>query len=200
MGHSEQDERLLGRQSTSKNYEFLEYSTPNNRTIRGKKGKINSPSTASFFAATTKPHVGILKKSKTTKLLYLLKHEQSGHRALKQQFAAHSHCLVKNTCSLTWWRSYSAEKKKKRLKANMAQPEPSPGSGLIICLSPTPPLHVPLTPSHIRLHSSTDYGSKTKCTQLVSPLCHTQTASVCPCCTGDLFCLTHPPLTVLLIK
>lgn len=210
MGVSERDEQLLGRQSAGKDLRIpgVQHSSPAQiiGQWRARREKFilsincrNLTPNASFFMATTKALVGTYKKSKK-QLFYLLKHEQSGHGTLKQEFAP--------CCPLSSLTRHSllpdggvTQQKKGRLQANMAQPETSPGSGLITCLSPTP-LHVHLALSHVTdCTAAKDYGSKTQCTQLVSPLRLTQTVPfVSPCCTGDLFCLTHPPPTVLLIK
>lgn len=155
-------------QSTGKNWEFLEHSTPvldrqqDNEGGRTEKS-ILCPSTASFFMATTTTQVGTCKKSET-ELLSLLKNEHSGHGALKQKLAACSplpslsrHILLPD--------GGITQQKKKGWKPTWHNQ--SPGSGLITCLSPIP-LHVHLTLSHITdCRAAKDYGSKNKCRQSI---------------------------------
>lgn len=123
--------------------------------------------------ATTKPQVWTCKKSKTCKKSLKMSNLDMGHSSKNLL-----HAVLCLHCPDTF--SYLMEnllsrRKKKWLKANTAQVETSPGSGLITCLSPTP-LHVHLTFSHITdCTAAKDYGSKNKCTQLVSPLSHKQT-------------------------
>lgn len=84
---------------------------------------------ASFYGHYKNPGgIWTCKKSKTTELLYVLKHEQSWRGALKQEFAA-CRPLPSPSRHILLPDGGATQQEKKRLKANMTQLESSPGAG-----------------------------------------------------------------------
>lgn len=161
MGVSEWDE--LGRQSTGKNLRIpgVRHSSPAQTTGQWRgKGRTHSLSItcrnltpyAIFLMTTTNTLVETCKSSKTTELWYLLKHEQSGRGALKQELAACSP-LLSLTGHILLPAGGVTQQNKKGWKPTWHKQRPAQIWADSLFISYTSP-RAPGPQPHYRLHSS----------------------------------------------